>query len=903
MAGLLPIGAGALGLGDAQTRSALNQPLAIEIPVVAAADGELAGLDVSLASPATFERYGLQPPSGLGELNFQVSPAAGGGTIRITSTEAVVEPFVTLLIEVRWPQGRLLREYTVLLDPPAFAAGAVQQPVRTPQAAAPVDTAIDRPTAATAPVSAEVVAGEQSHTVLSRETLWGIASRYRADASVDMNQVMMAIYRANPDAFAGNINRLRAGAVLRIPGADAQHISAGTADSEVQQQNAAWQSGVPDAVERGGQLQLVPPAEAPTVAAAAKTRPTAPGATDAQAALAESQRMLAVRDAELAALREQLQALQSKQELAAAAVEPPRAASSETIEPPSPTVKAEVAAEKQPAPARPSAPGTSWSDSLRDLIGSVWVWAALLAALAVALFVVRRRASAESERRWGPQLAGAAAAEGLAGIPIDDDEDLAEPPLRQQSGSGSAVERRTAAVGRTDLEEELPLERTISTEGPVNLDQSDPLAEADFHMAYGLYDQAADLLNQALAMSPERRDLRMKLLDVCFGWENREAFLSAAQGLHERITSEADPDWKRAVVMGQQLCPDHSLFAGAAFAATGDRHLSHAGDSDLEVDVPFIEEAAALDFDLAEAQSPQVAQPESESAQYTQPAWVAAGGGATLETPTIKTSAARTMETPTIEARAGGQGTVEIPTVNSPLGGYTAETPTVESWSRDFGGSARVATLQVPRQADERVDEIDLDNLGLDLSGLDDAAEDIATGLQQALSDDAEHIDLDLDAALGGSALDPTAEMAETDFADAGEPLERLTAAMEKSAATGGSVGDTAEQPAPKLGGVAAFAETVEDPDLADLGVSLASTAEMERPAPLADAAGSGARPVRQRAEDPTMTEVGTKLDLARAYLDMGDPDGARSILNEVIEEGDLAQRQEAQHILDTLGD
>ena len=71
-------------------------------------------------------------------------------------------------------------------------------------------------------------------------------------------------------------------------------------------------------------------------------------------------------------------------------------------------------------------------------------------------------------------------------------------------------------------DEETLLERTISTDGPVNLDQSDPLAEADFHMAYGLYDQAADLLTAAMAREPARRDLHLKLLDVYFVWENRE---------------------------------------------------------------------------------------------------------------------------------------------------------------------------------------------------------------------------------------------------------------------------------------------------------------------------------------------------------------------------------------------
>ncbi len=899
MAGLLPIWAGALGLGDAQTRSALNQPLAIEIPLLAAADGEVAGLDVALASPATFDRYGLQPPVGLGELKFQVIQAAGGGTIRITSTQPVVEPFVTLLIEVRWPQGRLLREYTVLLDPPAFAAGAVQQPVQAPQAAAAPAAAIDRSAPDVPPPLAPAATGEQTHTVVSRETLWGIASRYRPDAAADMNQIMMAIYRANPDAFAGNINRLRAGAVLRIPSGDALRTGAANAGAEVQRQNEAWLRGTESPAGGGARLQLVPPAEQKPASAPvpAKASPPTAGASDIQTALAESQRLLAVRDAELAALREQLAALQSRQEAAAVPAKPEVVDAAVAAATPEPRAERPVA-----SPARPAASAGSWSDALSEFAGSAWLWVGLLVALGGALFVVRRRASAEPGWRRGPQLAGAAAG-GLAGIPIDDDEATEASARQGVVGTAGVVERRMAARPQSDFEEESPLERTISTEGPVNLDQADPLAEADFHMAYGLYDQAAELLNQGLALEPERRDLRMKLLEVCFNWENRDAFRSAAQGLREHISSDADPDWKRALVMGQQLCPGDSLFTGGGSAAAGDHDLPSAGDGDLQVDVPFIEEAASLDFDLTEAQSPQVSEPESESARYARPAWVAAGGGGvTVETPTIRSSAAQTLETPTIEARAGRQGTFEMPTIESPIAGQTAETPTVESWSRDLGDSARVAALQVPRGAEDRVDEIDLDNLGLDLSGLDDAADDITTGLQEALSADPERIDLNFDGELGDSGLDPTADMAGIDAAEPSEPLERLTAAMEKSATSGG-LDDTAEQPAPGLAKVAGLAGVAKDSEVADLGVSLAATAEMEQPAARADTTTAGLHSVRSRAEEPTMTEVGTKLDLARAYLDMGDPDGARSILNEVLEEGDAAQRQEAQQILDTLGD
>lgn len=214
LVGLLPLCAAALGLGEIESRSYLNQPLAAEIPVFAEATGEMAGLSVSLASPDTFAQYGLQRPAFLGNLSFAVTPNARGGVIRITSSQPVTEPFLTLLLEVQWPQGRLLREYTVLLDPPAFTGGAVRQPVQAPAAAAQAPAA----TAATAgevpATSRPAVSGAvdgSTHVVARNETLWGIANRYGPQGGADINQVMMAIYRANPEAFAGNINRPSAG--------------------------------------------------------------------------------------------------------------------------------------------------------------------------------------------------------------------------------------------------------------------------------------------------------------------------------------------------------------------------------------------------------------------------------------------------------------------------------------------------------------------------------------------------------------------------------------------------------------------------------------------------------------------------------------------------------------------
>jgi pilus assembly protein FimV len=905
MAGLFPVWVGALGLGEAETRSALNQPLAVEIPVISVTSAELEALSVALASPETFERYGLPLPSGLGDINFSVTPSAGGGLIRITSARAVVEPFVTLLLDVRWSQGRLLREYTVLLDPPAFAGGTVQQPVTAPERQAPIAPAIERsgvPEPAPATTPDLVPGGEQVHTVASRETLWGIASQYRPDTSVDMNQMMLAIYRANPEAFAGNINRLRAGAVLRIPAPGALETpGAREASAEIRRQNEAWQAAAPPREPESARLQLVPPQESQQPEAAVSA-PATSAAQDVGSELEQSRRLLAIRDAELAALRQQLADLKAREAAGDVAVTPPPAGTTEAelpdASPPAEPVAAAPASPPQPAVLRSAPPkaDTSWLDSIGSMLRSVWLWVGLGAVLLAALVLTRRRSLAQTSRRWSPQLAGAAASGGPANISIDDDEGMVVEESMRPVSAGAFERKPTPAPPEPD--EELPLERTISTEGPVNLDQTDPLAEADFHMAYGLYDQAADLLNSAIRAEPARRDLRMKLLDVYFVWENREGFLETARGLRERIPGDSDPDWKRVVLMGRQLCPSDPMFSGTPSATAADMDVPLSADSGMDVDVPFVEEAGELDFDLSEADSPHAFDSDTHEAatQVARPSWATGRGGeGTVETPTVKSVApGGTVEAPTIEARASGSSTIETPTIESPLGGSsTVETPTVEAWSPDLGGTAKVTALSPPPEPAEQTAEIDLDELGLDLTGLDDAARDIATGLHEALPGSAEHIDLGVsDADFGSAELESTAEMGEMAQTESSQPLERLTTAIQK-----GKEEETAEQPAPGLGSKSATIRAINEEALDGLDADLATGDESQ-------ATATGLRALRPRAaEDPTMTEVGTKLDLARAYLDMGDPDGARSILNEVLEEGDTAQRQEARQLLDTLGD
>ena len=253
----------ALGLGEIKLNSALNQPFDAEIELVSAAQEDLAALRASLASGDTFQRYGLDKPAYLSDFTFRVVSTGGRDVLKVTSPRPVTEPFVTLLVEANWPRGRLLREYTVLLDPPVFAPApvAAAAPVAAPRATtpspAPRPTPVEapapeaapapsapRPSRPTAAVSAEP---GSTYRVRQNDTLWNIASAAYPGGRADVNRAMVAIYQANPAAFGGNINVLRAGSNLRMPSSgDVSAISASAAAEEVARQYRLWQQGVPD---------------------------------------------------------------------------------------------------------------------------------------------------------------------------------------------------------------------------------------------------------------------------------------------------------------------------------------------------------------------------------------------------------------------------------------------------------------------------------------------------------------------------------------------------------------------------------------------------------------------------------------------------------------------------------
>jgi pilus assembly protein FimV len=941
---LLPGISHALGLGDVHLNSPLNAPLDAEIELVNATPEDLATLDAKLASKETFARYGLDWPPFMSSITVTRDRSANGAQVlRIKSVETVTEPFLTLLIEASWARGRLVREYTVLLDPPVFAPNSVA-PVQ--QAMPAVGGAVSsgqiaRP-AETEPQTAQPVAagGGDSYEVQRGDSLSAIARRLSASTGVRTDQAMVAIYRGNAGAFEGDMNRLRAGSVLRMPGSEEiAAVSPTEASGEVRRLAGTWAAS--SGASGAGRLRLVPPSDSAaspggSTGSSAETDALQNRVRELESQLTESKRLLELRNTELADLQAKLAA--SQQQPAAAQPAPTQApveaplpepvtptpettAPEATTPTPEPAPTAEEPAAAAPPAQTPVAATDAGESSEPSLLDSIlekwWILAAGLLLILGLVFVKSRakRKTAEFDDNLG-RLA-------------DQGEDRLAQPMDSLSDTGRMRAPNMGAIPEDILVEEsgthralqetqdIPLaptvrtDETISSETAVNLDQGDPLAEADFHMAYGLYDQAADLVRIAIQREPERRDLKLKLLEVFFVWGNREQFLSTARELSDSRAESGPGEWEKIVIMGKQIAPEDPMFSdgsGAGGGAVGvDLNLDAGGsgrvdfdpfDVSARMDVTGGGNADAVDLDLSSA----LRDPDATGEGLAMPSSFGSSSGQTTREMTVKMTPAGS----------------EAPTVEQP-----ALRPLDEPTIRE-----KVEGAMRRKLSSDQTAELALDDLGLELGSLEQT--DSQIGLKP----------------VGGVPRGPGAD-APTMVAGLDENSQRLLAAA--AARHAGSNADDSQLTEHGASGTWFLTERELGGDV-DLTKgrsidpnSTASMSKLQIPEEGFDISstsrlaaidrnnldfpveptqhqpqmrskvdldlGNGydmpGSPTEELAvpdlEPVTLSEVGTKLDLARAYVDMGDPDGARNILNEVLSEGSASQKQEAQRLLESL--
>ena len=360
-------------------------------------------------------------------------------------------------------------------------------------------------------------------------------------------------------------------------------------------------------------------------------------------------------------------------------------------------------------------------------------------------------------------------------------------------------------------------EDTLSGESAIDLDKADALTEANWHVAYGLYDQAADTLRLALRSEPGRRDLKVKLLEVYFVWGKPELFLDLARELGQTRTQGAPGEWDSIAIMGRQLAPQDPLFAGSATKATltsVDLDLE-GGQNRVDVelfDAPLpaatdVDDPDLLDFDLEGALDV-----GSGSLDATRNQW--RGDSPTVEQPALR------MADVTLRQK-------------------------VDHAIAEAAQAASASDNGIDATAEMSVDDLNLD-LHLDL----DAADQGDDGL--------DFPEL--------SPLEVTAHPGDITSTHTLKSLQGRSA---------GAFGSSASSDKGFTSDTFTSQTLTEEIAFEDLPVA-------------------GLEPV-------TLSEVGTKLDLARAYMDMGDPEGARNILEEVVAEGSVGQQQEAKRLLGSL--
>jgi pilus assembly protein FimV len=778
------------------------------------------------------------------------------------------------------------------------------------------------------------MAATGNYTVERNDTLWRIASRVQPGSSPRViNQTMIALFRANPEAFGGNINRLRAGSILRIPeSAEIEAIPTREAAAEVARQRDAWAG----ATDESNRLRLVTPAEttpAPAVTPSPPVetpRPAAPKPPTAPATSAQGtpDKRLEVTNPALAGVQRNATGAPPAEQPAAAppAAEQPPAAEAP---PPSPPPAATPPA-AQPTPAEETSP------SILSRLGDFWWVFVVLGLVVVALLALLKRRrdpgdslDALSSPNFEPPATRGATRARERAEPFAAPDDETRPDFDEPVPVPTRRPDVTRARAPEPIEPVAPAaaDDTLSSESAVRFDQQDALAEADFHMAYGLYDQAADLVKIAIDREPGRRDLKLKLLEIYFVWGNRDLFLDTARDLHRTRASATLVEWDKVVIMGKQIAPEDPIFKdeGTSHVDLVDVNLE-GGENRVDVDLfaePETDKTTGLDleFGSGERRGTGGEKPDLDfSLESTADHNLAAAEEPTREFDPL----ARTQETPTVES------------------------PLIDRASATIREKVDKGQLS---KADQTA-ELSLDDLGLDVDALD------ATG---SLEDTAA-LSKDNDAEATRVA-DPIRDDEMTQLAPSLSSFDRTMEAprIEKFdiESTGtiyidqvdlaSSGGDTVEQARPDidstaslqrpsnvdldLGEFAGLDEDLSNADtklrnddtmrhavdrdamdgfskdvFADEGTTQFSRVDLD----VGDAlsADDGAPTNRQVAtnemelselEPVTMSEVGTKLDLARAYMDMGDPDGARSILEEVVQEGNPNQKQEAQRLLDSI--
>ncbi|MDX9993840.1 MAG: FimV/HubP family polar landmark protein [Rhodocyclaceae bacterium] len=978
-------GAQAAGLGKLTVYSAIGQPLNAEVGLSATAE-ELGGLSAKLASHEAFQDAGIEFMPALTGLRMNVGKSpAGQPVLRLTTDAPLNEPFLHFLVELNWTAGRMVREYTFLLDPPEMLQAARPASVVAPSAPAAktIESApASRPVVAVvAPRVSAPVRDAGEVRVKTGDTLNRIAREHKPEA-VSLDQMLVALFNGNRDAFIGdNMNRLRAGKILKLPdegtvarvdqGEARRMIVSQAADFNAYRRrlaeaaSAAPAPAVEPQQSASGRIkpqieQKTPPSPKTDKLEVSRTE-SAKQATGIDKARLEEElvsRDKALREASerIAQLEKNLESLKRLAELksqagaqvqqqAQAAAATPAAVEQKKPEAPVPApaeapkateaAPASVAAApkpaappapkpevKKPAPPPPPPPEPDFMAENPELVfGGGGLIALLLGYLGFNAW--RRKKQTQVQE-----------------VPLPETPSfLAEPEPAKVADSGSVVSLPEPADDVSILGD--------FSQGALTTEESaDPVAEADVLMAYGRDGQAEEILLEGLKSDPGRSAIHLKLMELYANRKDAAKFEAAAQDLHA-LNRGQGPEWERAAALARDLGVAGALFAHAAApgAVESAPEAEAVAESVMEAEPARAGEVQAAPA-VAESET-QAAPPEDEAASLdfdldlgttSMPAAIAAAESAAQQAKPVEEAMSLDFDfdlgTPSIPepppAAAESVEAVSPDEAVMPAGDVAAVDSNAIDFSLDGDVAEELAAIaeeaSTPEaQADAAAGyEVDFD-LGLDL---DAEAVEGAVAIDAVVEPEAEP----------EVAIEPAGVSVQAMTDAAGEGLDFDLGTDEAVATTDGSASLAAEAPAIEDFGLSEISLDLDAPvdqpetataKVAEPGLALpeielpaAAPADVGLPAldldldvdiPVADESEAVALPevdlALEAAAEPAVSaadmaddpEVATKLELAQAYEEMGDREGARELLNEVLNEGSPAQQALARTRLDQL--
>ena len=899
----------ALGLGEIQIKSALNEPLRAEIQLLQARQLSPQQVQPRMAGIDEFALAGIEKLRFLTDVQFnvQIRPD-GNGVIYLSSAVPVKEPFLNFLVEVNWPSGRLVREYTVLLDPPVYdptpATVAAQPPKIRSEAMAAAPQPQPQPAAPSKPVSniQTRADGKSEIYVDVNDTLWHIAQQNRPSDSISEAQMMLAIQRKNPGAFSnGNVNQLKAGVVLKMPTMEeAKMLTPQQAKEEFWRQTAVWKQNTGKSAKKPqldsadkGDVSVKTAAPADPVAESGELKIVASASESESAAMADGQsgEMVKADDSELVAKNTQLetdlsaaletvdQIQRENQELSGRVDALAQQMESlqrllELKDQQLAALQAELdAAKKQQLDAELAAQQAAESGlvpTIMKVLKDFGLYiaaggAGLLALIAGLIFFLRRRKNKEEEA--GSELEQAVAdAEADIGEVADVAEEAvaadAEPVADTDADADAPDEAEELVavsedVDLDDLEDltELDLEMDLDdsfAENPLEETDADPLDETiddqEFDLGLGDDDLDADLAELDIADVEEAvepaavaaaTDSADDEFDLDLDMDIDEPFTAAAE--------QPEADDLSGELAGAEVDDALDAILDESNDASVDDVLAEIDDDELEFTAEPVaevaeDEIADLDDVLAEA--------EGDDLEFTPQALPEDEPEAVAE------AVADDVDELEFDL-SGSEEDEDLVDLDSLLNDAPPEEP-VAAKDESVDIDDLMADLQSAEELpeDEDSDMVSLDELLGESSEAEAASPvpehvavhpEVESLLEEAVAETDEVV-LDEQAFAGSSAADDLEATFSQDLdADLDSELEALLSGDDSASAAGGD-------------------------DKLD-GISMLDGAD----------------------------EVETKLDLARAYIDMEDVDGAKDILAEILQEGSDNQKQEANSLLESL--